>query len=125
MTVENTDIDFLKENVDLRYLKKTIDMGLVSSLLDELRPAPAPEPSPGPTTQGAEESEPEPAMEEKEEKSILQRIKGLWKRTDRKITEVDTNIKNLESAHFKLKEIQQLKHQYDALLAEKLGKIVK
>jgi hypothetical protein len=147
MTVENgetiseeesmSDVSFLKENIDIKYLKKTIDMGLVDSLLEEfgLTPEastlpttqvaeePSPEqPGPEPTVPGAAQMEIGQVLAPKEEKSIVSRIKNLWRGTDRKIEATENKISNLLSLHEKAKEVRALKQEYEESVSKKLGK---
>jgi hypothetical protein len=110
------DAAFLEENVDISYLKETIDMGLVDSLLGEFAPTQEP------TAEPAAPPESGLIMEPKEEQSIVQRIKSLWRGTDKNIAGVNSKISNLLHLHEKAREVRALKREYEESVSKKLGK---
>lgn len=107
---------FLRENVDIEYLKEEIDISVVDSLLQEFGHAPKPMPE-TPTT---EEPDTGQMLEPEEEESAVQRIKGLWKGTDKKLDEVDSRIDEVQTLFNKAREIRALKREYEESISKKL-----
>ncbi len=120
-TKAKDDASFIAENVDIKYLKKTIDMSLVDSLLGQFGPTPTPAAQPALTKAGDPAPEAPAILEPKQEKSILSRIKDLWRGTDKEIEATDAKVKNLKLLLGKAKDVSTLKREYEESISKKLG----